>query len=240
MKEANISNKIGDVSMRAFPFPDKIMSREELSRDLLYERIPKSDIERISNKAWETGEVAARTLVEEYGCDKHIDEIAKISGLAVEWINKDNIVGNVRYFSEYYSGRKKIILYEESISKWAKTNKLPMHEAQELILSHEYFHFLECTKLGLTSKQYMVPNIRIGSIILGRAGVRALSEIGAHGFSRTFFELSGKLTDDKSIKKEKFLLNEAINPLEFDGKKTAEKIFSFSIKSIFKNNDVRR
>ena len=226
--------------MRAFPFPDKIMSREELPRDLLYEKIPKSDLERISDKAWDTGASAARAIVEEYGCDKHIEEIAKASGLTVEWINKDNIAGNVRYFSEYYSGRKKIMLYVESISKWAKTNKLPMHEAEELILSHEYYHFLECTKLGLTSKQYRVPNIKIGSIILAKAGIRALSEIGAHGFSRTFYELSGKLTGDRSVKKENLLCNEAINSLEYHGKRTAKKIFSFSFKNIFKSNDERR
>jgi hypothetical protein len=240
MKEASISNKIGGISMRAFPFPDKIMSREELPRDLLYKKIPQSDLERISDKAWETGVTAAKALVGKYGCDKQIKEIAKISGLTIEWSHKDNIAGNVRYFSEYYSGRKKIILYVESISKWAKTNKLPIHEAEELILSHEYFHFLECTKLGLTSKQYMVPNIKIGTIILGKSGIRALSEIGAHGFSRTFYELSGKPTGERMVKKQNLLCNEAINSFEFDGKKTAEKIFSFNFKNIFMSNEKRR
>lgn len=224
--------------MRAFPFPDKNMSREELPRDLLYEKIPKCDLVRISDNAWETGVAAAEAVVKEYGRYKKISEIAKLSGLTIEWKHKDNIVGNVRYFSEFYSGRNKIILYEESVSKWAKINNLPLHEAEELILSHEYFHFLECTKLGLTSKQYMVPNIKIGSIIIGKSGIRALSEIGAHGFSRTFYELNGKTSKDKNTDKQKFLFNEAINPLEFDGKKTAENIYSFM--NIFKTNKKRR
>ncbi len=240
MKEANISSKIGGIGMRAFPFPDKIMSREELLRDLLYEKIPKNDLERISDKAWETGVAAAQAVVKEYGCDRQMKEIAKMSGLTIEWSQKDNIAGNVRYFSEYYSGRKKITLYVESISKWAKINKLPVNEAEELILSHEYFHFLECTRLGLTSKQYTVPNIKIGPIILGKSGIRALSEIGAHGFSRTFYELSGKSTGDKMNNKQNLLCNEAINPLEFDGKKTAEKIFSLSFMNMFKSNKKRR
>lgn len=239
MKEVNISNKIGGINMRAFPFPDRIMSREELPRDLLYEKIPKIHLEIIADKAWDTGVAAAYELLKEHGCDKTIENIAKISGLTVERIHKDNIAGNVRYFSEYYSGQKKIMLYEDSISKWAKINKLSIHEAEELILSHEYFHFLECTKLGLTSKQYMVPNLRIGKIILGRSGIRALSEIGAHGFSRTFYELRGKLTGDSVAKQENILCNEAINSFEFDGKKTVEKIFKFSFKNIFKRNDER-
>lgn len=224
--------------MRAFPFPDKIMSREELPRDLLYEKIPKSDLEKISDRAWETGVAAARAIVKEYGCNKGIKDIAKMSGLTIEWSHKDNIAGNIRYFSEYYSGRKKIILYEESISKWAKINKLPLHEAEKLILSHEYFHFLECTKLGLTSKQYMVPNIKIGSVILAKSGIRALSEIGAHGFSRTFYELRGKTAGEKITNKQNLLCNEAINPLEFDGKKTAETIFR--IMNIFKSSEKTR
>lgn len=224
--------------MRAFPFPDKLMSREELPRDLLYEKIPKWDIDRISDRAWETGAAAARELVKEYGCDKDMEDIARLAGLTVKRINKDNVAGNVRYFSEYYSGRSMIVLYQDSISKWAKMNMLSIQEAEELILSHEYYHFLECTKLGLTSKQYTVPTIRIGAITLGKSGIRALSEIGAHGFSRTFYELSRKLKGKETHKRE-LLLNEALSPLEFDGKKTAERIFSFKFKNLFKSNDER-
>lgn len=226
--------------MRAFPFPDKIMSKEELTRDLLYERIPENDLEKISDRAWETGVAAARRLIEEYGCDKHIEEIAKAAGLTVERIDKDNIAGSVRYFSEYYSGRGKIVLYLDSIRKWAKINGMPMCEAEELILAHEYFHFLECTRLGLTSKQYTVSTMRIGAITFGKSGIRALSEIGAHGFSRTFYELSGKLTYEGTVKKKKLLCNEAINPLEYDGKKISEKIFTSSFMNILKRNNERR
>lgn len=225
--------------MRAFPFPDKILSREELTRDLLYEKIPKEDIEEISDRAWETGAAAARDILEKYGSDISIEKIAKINGLAIERVNLDNIVGKVRYFSEYYSGRSRIVLYMDSINKWALTNKLSIGEAEELILSHEYFHFLECTRLGLTSRQYRVPTIKIGSIVLGKSGIRALSEIGAHGFSRTFYELRGKLGDTKKAGKNKILFNEAVNSFEFEGKKAAEKIFSLSLKNLFKRNDER-
>lgn len=208
--------------MRAFPFPDKIMSREELERDLLYNKIPKGDIESISDRAWETGVAAAKELVKEYGSDKLMEDIAKAAGLTIERINMDNVTGNVRYFSEYYSGRNKIVLYLDSISKWAEKNKLPMKEAEELILSHEYYHFLECTKLGLTSRQYKVPTLRVGKIVLARSGVRALSEIGAHGFSRTFYEVSGRLKNTVAVR-EDTLLNEAVSSFGFDSKKQLTK-----------------
>lgn len=225
--------------MRAFPFPDKIMSREELQRDLLYRKIPEGDTEAISDRAWETGVNAAKEIVKKYGCDKQMEDIAKAAGLTVERINIDNVAGNVRYFSEYYSGRNKIVLYMDSISKWAKTNRLPIKEAEELILSHEYFHFLECTKLGLTSRQYTVPTLKIGTVVLGKSGIRALSEIGAHGFSRTFYELSGRLNASEIVNKN-ILLNEAISSYEFEGKKTAEKFFNLGFMKIFKHGDERR
>ncbi len=62
-------------------------------------------------------------------------------------------------------------------------------EAENLILSHEYYHFLEWNKLGLTSRDYQVPMVSIGPLHLGKTGIRALSEIGAHGFAHTYHHL---------------------------------------------------
>ncbi len=226
--------------MRNFPFPDKISSREELTRDLLYHKIRSQDLEKIADRAWETGVAAARALIDEYGRDKPIESIAGLSGLSLERIGKDNVAGNVRYFSEYYSGRSKIVLYLQSIGKWAKANHLSMSEAEELILSHEYYHFLECTKLGLTSKQYQVPTVCIGPISLGKSGIRALSEIGAHGFSRTYFEAKGKIpAGEKSGKNDKLLLNQAVNAMNFEGRDKARKINSGYVFNLFKENLVR-
>jgi len=70
----------------------------------------------------------------------------------------------------------------------AVASGLPVAQAEELILAHEYFHCLECPKIGLTSKQYVVPTLKIGRLVLMTSGIRALSEIAAHGFARTFHE----------------------------------------------------
>ena len=72
---------------------------------------------------------------------------------------------------------------------WAQQNKMTRMEAENLILSHEYYHFLEWNKLGLTSRDYQVPMISIGPLRLGKTGIRALSEIGAHGFAHTYHQL---------------------------------------------------
>ena len=97
-------------------------------------------------------------------------------------------MGRQRYFSDYLSGKNEINLYLRSIALWAEENHMEPRQAQNMILSHEYFHFLECTKLGLTSRDYQVPMLRIGPLKIGRVGIRALSEIGAHAFARTYYE----------------------------------------------------
>ncbi len=212
--------------MKYFPFPDKTASREELTKDVLYQKIPQSDRERIVDLAWDTGVAAAIDILKRYGMDKSVEAIAKECGLTVERIDKDNIAGNVRYFSEYYSGRKKIVLYNDSIGKWAESNRCNVVDAEELILSHEFFHFLECTSIGLTSKQYQVTVIKIGKWILCRSGIRALSEIGAHGFSRTYYEIKGRLPKTELPENQGILLqNQAVNSAGFAGKLAVDKIF---------------
>lgn len=209
--------------MRVYPFPDKIASREELKRDLLYHKIPSQDLDSISDRAWETGEAAARAALEEHPGES-IYAVAKAEGLTIDHRDVDKVSGKVRYFSEYYSGRKTIFIYDDSVRKWAAANGLTQDAAEELILSHEIFHHYECTRLGPTSRQYTVPQLELGPLKLGKSGIRALSEIGAHGFSYTWYEARGKLPH-KERPEGPALRNHAINDAEFHGKDTAKKIF---------------
>lgn len=209
--------------MRVYPFPDKIASREELKRDLLYRKIPPQDLDPIADRAWETGAAAARTALEAHPGES-IYAVAEAEGLTVDHRNVDKVSGNVRYFSEYYSGRKTIFLYDDSVRKWARANGLSEGAAEELILSHEIFHHYECTRLGQTSKQYTVPQLELGPVKLGTSGIRALSEIGAHGFSYTWYEARGKLPH-KERPAGPALRNHAVNDAEFHGRDTAKKIF---------------
>ncbi|MFV0413225.1 MAG: hypothetical protein ACK5L3_08150 [Oscillospiraceae bacterium] len=206
--------------MRVYPFPDKTASREELQRDLLYHKIPPAVHSTICDRAWDTGVCAAESLLAEYG-GASIQEIAAAEGLAIKTVEKDNVAGNVRYFSEYYSGRKTIYLYKEAIKKWAGHNGCSWEEAERLILAHEMFHHLECSRLGETARQYSVPMLQIGSLRLGKSHIRALSEIGAHGFSHTFFRQSAQ----SGQKPAQPLQNLAVNDTQYAGKKMADKIF---------------
>ncbi len=182
-----------------FPFPGRELADKELTYDPCYGKIPEEDRAAIVERAWQRGCDAAQMVFDrECGCADFI-EIARRSGLQVTEVNKDYVVGKQRYFSDYISGQKLINLYSGSIQKWAQQNVLEYAQAVNLILSHEYYHFLEMNEIGLASREYLVPMITIGPLKLGKTGIRALSEVGAHAFARRYHELSlGKEAHDVS------------------------------------------
>ncbi|MCI8401067.1 MAG: hypothetical protein HFI38_03055 [Lachnospiraceae bacterium] len=164
---------------------------KELTRDPLYAKIPSNMRLAVCDRAWETGVQAARTACEqmrEEGMEK-IQLLIEKKQLKVERVDEDQVVGNLRFFGEYVEKQKKIFLYSLSVCRLAEKRRISCSQAEELILAHEYFHFLECTSLGPTSGQYMVWRWKAGRFHLGKSGIRALSEIGAHGFSYTYWEL---------------------------------------------------
>lgn len=172
-----------------FPFPGRELADQELTYDPCYHKIPEEDRADIIEKAWQKGCRAARMVFDrENGCADFLD-IARRSGLQVMEKPTDYVVGKQRYFSDYISGQKLITLYTLSIQKWAEQNALSYDQAVNLILSHEYYHFLEVNEIGLSSRDYLVPMITIGPLKLGKTGIRALSEVGAHAFARKYYEL---------------------------------------------------
>ncbi len=182
------AESISDSASR-FPFPTRELARKELLWDRSAARIPEEDKERVIDLAWSKGERAAHMVFEESNGQSDFFKICKDVGMTIIKKDIDCVYGSQRYFSDYVSGTKEITLYEQSCALWAKQNQLEPHEAQNLILMHEFFHVLETTRLGLTSKEYTVPLITIGPCKLGKTGIHALSEIAAHAFTNTYYEL---------------------------------------------------
>lgn len=176
----------------SLPFPSKDLAYKELTYDLCYGKIPETDRQSIVEAAWQKGVNAAKEIFEAYNGSGDFLAIAAQSGLTIEKRDIDYVVGNRRYFSDYISGKKLLILYLRSIALWAENYAMDLDTAINIIVSHEYFHFLEWTSLGLTSRDYTVPMLSIGRLKLGKTGIRALSEIGAHGFAHTYHELAAQ------------------------------------------------
>ena len=172
-----------------FPFPGRELADKELTYDPCYGKIPEEDRAAIVEKAWQKGCDAARMVFERENGSWDFHTIARNSGLKLMESPKDYIVGKQRYFSDYISGQKLINLYSGSIQKWALQNDLEYEVAVNLILSHEYYHYLEMNEIGLASRDYLVPMLTIGPFKIGKTGIRALSEVGAHAFVRKYYEL---------------------------------------------------
>lgn len=172
------------------PFPGRELADDELARDPCCARIPQEDRACIVEAAWAKGCAAAREVYNRTGGETDFFTICRSGGLELVEKDVDYVAGSQRYFSDYISGQKVINLYLRSIDLWAGENGMDRPTAENLILSHEYYHFLEVTRLGLTSRDYQVPVLQIGPFKIGKTGVRALSEIGAHAFARTYYELA--------------------------------------------------
>lgn len=176
--------------MDKFPFPDKAESRKELTSDVMYRRIPEQDRDRICEMAWDRGVATAEVILKKYPA-KRMREIVEAEGLKIVILKKDEVNQAFRTFGEYDTASEKMTLYMGSIAKWAAANGLSREAAKEVVMAHEFFHFLECTQIGKTSGIYQVSVLKIGKLVLTKSGIRALSEIGAHGFARTYFETRG-------------------------------------------------
>ena len=172
--------------MNTFPFPGRELAMDELRRDVCFSKIPPADYETVIDLAWNSGTNAAREMSADFR-SKSISQIAGDSGLRVVRENKDKVLGGTRYFCEYLTGTSEITLYLKAVQLWAAQNKLEMHLAVNLILAHEYYHFLEHSRIGFTSHKYSVPALKIGKLSLGKTGIRAMSEIGAHAFALVYF-----------------------------------------------------
>ena len=194
-KSVNLEAESISDSASRFPFPTRELALKELSWDRYVMRIPEEDKERIVDLAWSKGECAAHMVFEESNGQSDFFQICKDAGMTIIKKNIDCVYGNQRYFSDYVSGTKEITLYEQSCALWAKQNQFDLYEAQNLILMHEYFHVLETTRLGLTSKEYTVPLFTIGPFKLGKTGIHALSEIAAHAFTNTYYGLLESVSD---------------------------------------------
>ena len=161
---------------------NKEYATTELKRDLLYEKIPEEDREKISDNAWQTGVRVAHEHLQKRSY-RSAEEWIQAEQITLECVDVDQILGDIRYYSVYIPDELKIFLYTHSVQKWAIDHSLTEKDAKSIILAHELYHHLEYTELEEAAKQYMVPRIKIGTLQLGKSSVQALSEIAAHGFA---------------------------------------------------------
>lgn len=168
-----------------FPFPEREASMRILRADPCFEKIPADQVEGVFEKAWRTGEAEAARFLSSFpeGTGFSMLQVLEKKQFRIETQDVDYVMGNIRYFCEYMSEQNIVVIYRKSVELWAEKNSLTYEAARDLILAHEYFHYLEWHEIGRTSKQCLVPMLKIGPVPLGKTGIAALSEIGANAFA---------------------------------------------------------
>lgn len=172
--------------MKQFPFPNRVNSMDDLARDAVYNRIPEGERELVCAIGWNHGVEVAHKIIEAHG-KKPIDKILEAKGVKLVRLDKDKVAGGLRYFSEFFEKAKTINIYKKSVAKFAEANELFQGKAEELILAHEFYHYLECYEFGNSAQLYSV-YYKLGPFKLFKSGVRALSEIAANAFARVYWE----------------------------------------------------
>lgn len=177
------------MNQKKFPFPDKESSMEILKKDPCFGKIPPEQVPIVFEDAWTTGTTEAQKFLSAHCQNSGFDmmEILTRLGFAITVQDVDYVMGNIRYFCEYFSEKNQIIVYSKGIDLWAASNELEHTEARNIILAHEYFHCLEARHLGWVSKRCLVPMLKIGSFTLGKTGIAALSEVAANAFANEYY-----------------------------------------------------
>lgn len=172
-----------------FPFPNKELAMDELLRDPVYPKLKNMDLEDLRDFAWDIGVKQAEQVKFKFNKNQlDFREIFQKQRIEIIDENIDRVIGNHRYFSEYITKQSKIYMYLKSIEQWASVNGLDFETAYNLILAHEYFHFLEYSEIGFVSTMKQIPILKIGKLMIGKTGIKALSEIGAHAFVNSIFK----------------------------------------------------
>ena len=172
-----------------FPFPCKEEAILKLRQDYAFGKIPPDSIDAIIDDAWTTGETAAEEFLKEHNYDTNIDfiSILREEGFVIHSVDEDFVYGNVRFFADVLPKGRKITIYTKSVKLWAEQNFFSFLQAQNIILMHEFFHYLEFSRYGYTSKHFSVPMLKLFGLEIGSTGIAALSEIAADAFANVVF-----------------------------------------------------
>ena len=134
-----------------FPFPSLECARIELMRDPSVRRIPQVEQERVLNMAWERGRKVARDLFPRVVAADFFS-VCSHAGLKVVREDSKPVAGR-RFFAHYKPKYSLITLNTPSLQLWADYYSMELQQASNMALCHEYFHFLEWTRIGLMSRE---------------------------------------------------------------------------------------
>lgn len=182
----------------------------ELSEDLFFDKIPRDKISEYIEEALKIGKQTADFLGVA-PIKKRIDQ-ANIKCVLKE---DDGAFFKVKFRAQFEYDRKKeqykIILYKKSLEELAQANHLSFEQVKEIVLTHEFYHYLE-TKGCQTIKSFEpIKTFRL-LWLTRKAQIIRLSEIAANAFTKEMLKLDNlpNALDYQYLIKQGFVSKEAM------------------------------
>lgn len=171
-----------------FFFPNFELAKFEIENSSLANKISNEELQYYLHKSWDKGKKEAVNIIKEFGNNINFFEIFNKNNIKINKYNIDKIIGNIRYYAEYITKTREINLYLKSIELWANNNEINFNRACNMTLAHEYFHYLELTKIGILSDKNNIPLFKLFNKPIGKSRYLVLSEIGAYAFVNKLYQ----------------------------------------------------
>jgi precorrin-6B methylase 2 len=173
-----------------------VLSPEELkkiylfcSRHKKFTQLSPEEQEHFILKAIESGKQVARTVKQDYN-DMPLDKLLVRLGIALEYDNRENQIGNMVVRAKYAGNPPTITIYRKTIQQLDENKKYSLNAQQleEIALAHELYHHINYIEIQ-NSKFKIQKNEQRKKI------PRLFDELAAQSFTQyylglTFFPLS--------------------------------------------------
>ncbi|HLR34963.1 MAG TPA: hypothetical protein VK071_06480 [Tissierellales bacterium] len=173
---------------------DKVMSLAELREDELYKKMPDEEIKYYVEESINIGLETAKKLLSTYATID-LEKICEDKGIKVI-LDTDEYGFELIKLRGKYDGKKKIVLYNKSISRIEEklkelelSNTFNYNQIKEIQLAHELFHCLENKEIGITSEKLEPLIVKHIGIVKREYPVVKTSDIAAHIFTKELLQL---------------------------------------------------
>ncbi|MTD39271.1 hypothetical protein GIX45_11665 [Erwinia sp. CPCC 100877] len=193
---------------------DEFLAYLELKQDLLFHKIPEKKLPYYINRSLEIGRelaaafmgMSATKLLTQHQVNIKLEEGA-------------GDFFKVKFRAQFESdskGNNQITLYKQSVEEMAFSNQLSYESMEEIILMHEFFHYLEQKHSVETAEQLESIQTFHFLGVSRNAHIQRTSEIAANSFAKTVLQLpklpnfydytyllkTGKLTEQELLEEE--------------------------------------
>ncbi|WP_086350764.1 hypothetical protein [Candidatus Enterococcus clewellii] len=163
-------------------FSDEFLGYLELKQDLLFHKIPEEKIPYYVNEALVIGRTAAQPFK-----GRTATELLAEQNISIEAVEGDGTFFKVKFRAQFEAdskGKNQILLYKQSLEELAEANQLTNEAVEEIVLIHEFFHFLEERQALAVPEQLDTIESFHFLGLARKAHIQRTSEIAANCFAK--------------------------------------------------------